>query len=237
MPNIEIIPILADNYTYLIDNVLCVDPGDDKPFKGPLKAILLTHHHADHIAGVSALKERCQCPIIGPDDPRIPADTIATPGQDLTIENITFQILSTPGHTKTHISYYAPALKSLYCGDTLFASGCGRLLEGTAQEMLSSLQKIAELPDETLIFCGHEYTLKNLEFALSIEPNNPLLIKRFAHARALRDHNQPTIPTTLELEKETNPFLRCHTPELKTAFATKSDLETFTTLREQKDEF
>lgn len=224
---IHVIPTLVDNYSYAIetnDGVILIDCGDAAPVLIFLKeknlkpvAILCTHHHWDHIDGFADLvKEFPDLKIYAPekDRDRISFAThLLDDGNEVTLNGITFSCFETKGHTKHHLCYYAPSLNALFSGDTVFSMGCGRLLEGTAEEMFASLQKIKTLPDETEIYFGHEYTLKNAEFTLMQESQNPEIIRRAQEVRELRDHNKPTVPVPLELEKKTNIFLQAETSE------------------------
>lgn len=247
---IKILTALADNYIYLIiwgNMAIAVDPTDSQPVISALQqnnlkleAILITHHHWDHTGGVEALVTATGCQVIGPKDARIPQVTRSvTEGDSVSFGSMTFEILATPGHTTSHIVYYEPRQGWLFSGDTLFGGGCGRLFEGSPKQMLDSLNKIYQLPDNTKIFCGHEYTVKNLEFAASIEPSNKEVADRLEMSRTLRRQNTPTIPSTLGIEKTTNPFLRSKSPSLKQALHMNdaSDLEVFTRVREMRNSF
>lgn len=216
------VPAFADNYLWLIHDgtyATVVDPGDAIPilaaldtYQLSLTAILLTHHHADHVGGVSTLKKHFQVPVFGPRNEVIPEVThTATEDDQITIPELSlhFSILDVPGHTRGHIAYVARHQNWLFCGDTLFAGGCGRLFEGTPAQMFASLAKLAALPETMQVYCAHEYTLANLRFALEIEPDNPALIARMHTEQMKRAHYQPTIPSSIGLEKATNPFLRC----------------------------
>ena len=219
---VHIIPILTDNYCYIIESgehLIAVDPGEFAPVMRwlagrDLHTILLTHHHGDHIGGASELKLQTGARIIGPaaDEHRIPGmDVLVTEGDIVRAGDCTFAVIATPGHTLGHICYHDAAHKLLFCGDTLFSLGCGRLFEGTAEQMWGSLQKIVALPDDTLVYCGHEYTLANGRFALTVEPDNVDLLDRMAAVNALRGAGRPTLPVRLGLEKKSNPFLRVGT--------------------------
>lgn len=229
---VRIVPALKDNYAYVIvlkEGCICIDPSRSQPvidhLQGNLLAILNTHHHADHIGGNQELKARFQCPLIAPADERIPdIDVIAKEGKLIAINELTFDVISVPGHTRSDIAYYSKEHSALFCGDCLFSGGCGRILEGTPEQMFESLQKLAQLPAETKVFCGHEYTLRNLEFALHVDPDDTTIQKRYAHARALVEQDAPTIPSTIGIELETNLFLRC------------TDIENFAKLRKCKDQ-
>ncbi|CDZ78201.1 Hydroxyacylglutathione hydrolase [Legionella massiliensis] len=249
-------PIRAfyDNYIWLIINektqqALCVDPGDAQPVlsfldneKLSLNAILLTHHHNDHVGGtVDLLQNNPTIPVYGPQDSRIPQVThILRDGDVLTIETCEFKILSTPGHTSTHISYYEPHHHWLFCGDTLFSAGCGRVFDGTLEELHQSLQKLKNLPEETQVFCAHEYTSRNLQFATRVEPEN-LDIRRYAHRLLTREH-QCSLPSSIAVEKKINPFLRTESSEAQTYAKQRGcksldSLSVFEQIRADKDQF
>lgn len=219
-----IISALADNYIYLIrwDNYAAViDPGEAAPVitvlnenNLQLKYILNTHHHYDHIDGNDELHTFSDAILIGPDDSRIPHLKQTVKEDDsLSIGPYTFQVFEVRGHTASHIVYHEPAQKWLFSGDTLFGAGCGRLFEGTAEEMFFSLNKLKQLSEDTLIFCGHEYTLENLKFALTVEPENRQIQQRYQETLKMRKKRIPTVPSTLKLELETNVFLRAKTPK------------------------
>jgi hydroxyacylglutathione hydrolase len=222
---LEIVPLPAfqDNYIWTLrngGNAAVVDPGEARPVQDylakeglSLVAILATHHHPDHVGGIAELVAQNKVPVFGPKGEPIPAlthpvgqgDSAVIPGLDAS-----FTVLDIPGHTRAHVAYYG--LGSLFCGDTLFACGCGRVFEGTAAQMLDSLSKLAALPDETRVYCGHEYTLANIRFARAVDPGNALLAAREERAQRLRDAGRPTLPSTLGEERATNPFLRCAEP-------------------------
>lgn len=218
------VPAFNDNYIWMIccaqsRLAYAVDPGDATPVLEFLTAhqltlagILITHHHADHIGGLSRLVQK-DMPIYGPAKEPIPyvnhrlqeGDHIKLAGTELT-----FQILNTPGHTLGHIAYYEANHNILLCGDTLFSAGCGRLFEGTPEQLYESLTKLARLPADTRVYCTHEYTQANLRFAQAAEPDNPRLSERIRQVQALRGKNLPSLPSTLKIELETNPFLHCN---------------------------
>jgi hydroxyacylglutathione hydrolase len=222
---IEIVPLPAfqDNYIWTLrdgPHAAVIDPGEAAPVKAylareglTLVAILATHHHPDHVGGIAELVATRKVPVFGPKGEPIPALTHPV-GQgdaaDIPELAAKFAVLDIPGHTRAHVAYYG--LGSLFCGDTLFACGCGRVFEGTPAQMLASLSKLAALPDETKVYCGHEYTLANIRFARAVDPGNALLAAREERARRLRDAGQPTLPSTLGEERATNPFLRCAEP-------------------------
>ena len=215
----------ADNYIWTIRDAAfaaVVDPGDAQPVldylareKLQLVAILNTHHHADHVGGNAALLAKTKVPVYGPRDERIPevSERLAD-GQRFTLPhfNIEMETLEIPGHTRSHIAFYGDDL--LFCGDTLFAAGCGRLFEGTPRQMHDSLTRLARLPDVTRVYCGHEYTLSNLKFARAAEPDNRRLPELETRMQALRERNQPTLPSTIGQEKATNPFIRVAEPAI-----------------------
>jgi hydroxyacylglutathione hydrolase len=226
----DVVPVRAfrDNYIWTIRDArtaVVVDPGDAAPVLDYLEreglalhAILITHHHADHIGGVPDILERFRVPVYGPAGEPIPTLTRAVKGGDrVAIEpfGLSFEVLDIPGHTRAHIAYYGANM--VFCGDTLFACGCGRVFEGTPAQMFASLSRLAALPDDTRVYCAHEYTLSNIGFARSVEPGNAALRRREADDRALRAADQPTVPTTIGREKATNPFLRCLEPEVAAA--------------------
>jgi hydroxyacylglutathione hydrolase len=223
--NFEVVPLRAfrDNYIWTLRNDRCaavIDPGDAQPVLDYLQreqlelcAILATHHHPDHVGGVAELLAQHAVPVYGPRGEPIPTLTHpVSEGDEVAIDQLglRFSVLDIPGHTRAHVAYYGA--NCLFCGDTLFACGCGRLFEGTAQQMAASLAKLAALPDATLVYSGHEYTLANIDFAQSVEPENEELKARAASEAEKREHGRPTLPSTIGREKKTNPFLRCQQP-------------------------
>lgn len=228
------IPAFDDNYIWCIHdgkNALVVDPGDSAPVIEYLESnnlalmgILITHHHADHTGGILNLLQflGSDIPVYGPLGDNIPGRTIALMQDDkveILAPRITLKVYEVPGHTLSHIAYFANMQANvvepmLFCGDTLFASGCGRLFEGTPMQMSESLSKFAALPKNTLVYCTHEYTLSNIRFALAVEPNNLNLISWAERAKSLREQNLPTLPTTIGQELQVNPFMRCDQAEV-----------------------
>lgn len=245
---------LKDNYGVLVHDpeggvTLSIDAPDAAAVRQALDHrgwtlthILVTHHHADHTAGIAALKSETRCQVIGPkaESTRIPS-LDATVGEPdiLTLGALEVKVLDTPGHTIGHVTYWIAAAKAAFVGDTLFAMGCGRILEGTAEMMWASLQKIAGLPGDTALYCGHEYTVSNGKFGVSIEPGNAALVEQLAAAEAARAEGLPTLPTRVDLELETNVFLRAGTrairEHVKLPFA--PDWKVFADLRERKNRF
>ena len=252
--DIVILPALTDNYIHLIRDpasgaVAVVDPAEAGPVIAALDArgwrldaILVTHHHADHIGGTLELKARYGCPLVGAhaDRARIPGIDVAVEhGYQYKLGNETISVIATPGHTSGHVSYYFTEMMALFCGDTLFSLGCGRLFEGSAAEMWASLGLLRALPGETQVYCAHEYTLANAGFAQTIEPGNPALAARIEEAQRQREQGRPTIPTSLATECATNPFLRADEPALAAALgmAGAPAVEIFAEIRRRKDRF
>ena len=250
------IPALQDNYIWLLYDAkhatgVIVDPGVAAPVleilqqqQIKLSAILLTHHHWDHCNGVAEILEQRQVPVYGSANEENPVVTHAMADAEivaLTEPALSLQVIAIPGHTRGHVAYYGHGW--VFSGDTLFTAGCGRLFEGTAPQMYHSLSKLAALPDTTEVYCGHEYTVNNLKFAQTVEPNNQEIIIRRDRCLALRDKGLPTVPASLSEEKQTNPFLRCQVPDVITSaenqfgqkFSTPEQV--FAALRQWKDNF
>ncbi len=252
--NIVPLQTFHDNYIWMImhpgnNSCVVVDPGLADPVllalhtqQLTLAGILITHHHWDHTNGIESLLAEHPVPVFGPATEEIPCITDPLREGDIIEINaldLRFHILDIPGHTRGHIAYYGHSL--LFSGDTLFTGGCGRLFEGTAQQMHTSLQKLAALPEDTLVYCGHEYTQANLRFAQKVEPENLELRNRVISTQQLRMQNLPTVPALLSLEKATNPFLRTHLQTVKTAAEQftgkdlKDPVEVFAAIRHWKD--
>ena len=263
--NITPIPAFADNYIWAMvtgHNCVVVDPGDAAPVlkfinehKLTLNAILVTHHHADHVGGVDELTARWRVPVYGPAAENIACVTRALrEGDSVALPDFVsepFRVIEVPGHTRGHIAYVSGDI--LFCGDTLFAAGCGRLFEGTAAQLHDSLTRLAALPEKTRVFCTHEYTLSNLRFAMAVDAENVALNERVFVEQERRARNEPTLPSSIALERATNPFLRCATTgvrdsaqryahthanlqdaSLLTAF---NEVNVFAALRQWKNEF
>lgn len=253
--HIEPIKAFTDNYIWAIVNddnktVWMVDPGDAEPVIAYLQAkklrlcgILITHHHHDHCGGVQVLRERYVIPVYGPKHSDILATAVVEEGQQVFLPecHLFFEVFAIPGHTLEHVAYYCASDKILFCGDTLFSAGCGRVFEGTAEQMTASLMKLAALPDDTLIYCAHEYTLKNLQFAKTVEPNNSDIDLRLDCVKGLA--GKPSVPTPLALEKKINPFLRAHVPAVIAAAENRAQksledpVNVFSFIREWKNNF
>jgi hydroxyacylglutathione hydrolase len=256
MPEITItaIPAFADNYIWLISNsgnhCAIVDPGDAGPVMQVLEQnglqldyILITHHHADHTGGVAKLVSTYGAEVFGPHDRRIPGqDQSLSEGESIRLPllELEFKVIEVPGHTSTHIAFFGHGC--LFCGDTLFSVGCGRLFEGTAEQMQSSLDKLAALPADTRVFCAHEYTLSNCDFALAVEPGNENLARRASEVEASRAIGRSTVPSELGEELAVNPFLRCRQPAVVAAAQKRNPnagpgASTLAEIRSWKDSF
>lgn len=250
------IPAFADNYLWLLHDgqqALVVDPGDAAPVQRVLQdnglalsAILVTHHHADHTGGVNALRDASGAKVYGPANERIPQPFAPlVEGDSISALGLDFQVFDVPGHTSGHIAYYTPNMNGqplLFCGDTLFSGGCGRLFEGTPAQMLASLAKLAALPGHTAVCCTHEYTLSNLRFAVAADPANQELRNYQMHCENLRQQHQPTLPTSIAQELLINPFLRTRQPALISSArhvdaAAHDEVSVFAAIRQWKNTF
>lgn len=256
--DIHRLPALTDNYIFLLydattHTAAVVDPAEEAPvlqalqqLGATLTAIFNTHHHGDHVGANRQLLQQFPDAVVyggAEDKGRIPGQQVyLSEGDTVTFANRTGQVYFVPGHTRAHIAYYfAPESETepgdLFCGDTLFAGGCGRLFEGTPQQMVASLTTLRSLPDTTRVWCAHEYTLNNLRFAITVDGHNPVLQDRLATVQAARQRQEATVPSTLGLEKQTNPFLRWDAPALQTAANTADPIRTFARIRGMKDRF
>ncbi|MGE8498099.1 MAG: hydroxyacylglutathione hydrolase [Pseudomonas sp.] len=257
MIKIDALPAFNDNYIWLLQDLeqkrcAVVDPGDAAPVQAWLVAnpgwvlsdILITHHHFDHVGGVEALKAQTGARVYGPAQETIPGRDVALEqGQQIEVLGQSFDIFSVPGHTLGHIAYHQADHHWLFCGDTLFAAGCGRLFEGTPAQMHDSLGRLAALPGQTLVYCTHEYTLSNLRFARAVEPENRQIAQRFEEVTTWRESGRISLPSTLELEHATNPFLRVAETSVKEKIderdgkRNRTPSEVFAALRSWKDQF
>lgn len=248
------IPCRSDNYSVLVHDpasgaTAIIDTPDGEAIDAELNRrgwrpthILTTHHHGDHTAGHAMLKAKYGLTVIAPasEADKVPGtDVKVAEGSDLSFAGKKVDVIETPGHTRGHVAFHLPSEHVLFAGDTLFALGCGRLLEDGPAAMWSSLQKLAALPPDTLVYCGHEYTLSNAKFALTIEPNNTELVARAKVVEETRAKGEPTVPTTIGLELATNPFLRANRPEVKQAIGMTGaiDVAVFAEIRARKDRF
>ncbi len=251
---IELLPVLTDNYVYLLHDPRggasgVVDPAVAEPVLGRLRAlgrrldwILVTPHHGDHTGGLAEVKAATGARAVGPraDAARIPGlDVLVGEGDEVAFGSLAARVIETPGHTSGHVSYWLPEAEALFCGDTMFALGCGRLFEGDAPTMWRSLGKLAGLPDATRVYCGHEYTQANAKFALTVEPGNKALQERSKEVDAKRARGEGTVPSTMGEELATNPFLRADKPELlaSAGLEGKDPVAAFAEIRRRKDNF
>lgn len=256
MGSVIVIAAFGDNFIYLCqydkNNAFAVDPCDSRLVQQALKehglkltAILITHHHWDHTGGISDLRAKTGCEVIGADKGRTPAiGRVVGDGEVIKRGDTEIQVIATPGHTSTSVCYYMRLRSSneagvLWTGDTLFVNGCGRILEGGAATMLDSLLKLATLPDDTLVYCGHDYTVENYEFALSIEPGNEAVRRRLREVKEAMRAGGYAVPSTILQEKTTNPFLRSDTAEIKAALGMPNAeaVDVFAEMRRRKDVF
>jgi len=254
MINIEPIAAFSDNYIWLLstnEGSIVIDPGESKSLlkilkenKLDLRAILITHHHFDHTGGIEEILSEISIDVYGPKNNIASINKRLVGGSKINLLGIEFEVIEIPGHTLDHIAYYSKnnGQPILFCGDTLFAGGCGRVFEGTFEQMHNSLSILKKLPSNTKIYCGHEYTESNLAFAKNVEPLNENIISRYNETLNLRKQGIPSLPSTIGIELQTNPFLRVDTEEvqemiLKKFNTPKDDEEVFTALRQWKDNF
>jgi len=247
-------PVLGDNYAVLIHCPLtgktaAIDAASETAYDGVLAEtgwridmILITHHHGDHTDGIGALKQRFGAEVIGPEGERdkiVGLDRTVGGGERIALGAQNLEIIDTPGHTLGHIAYFDPAGKNLFSADALFSLGCGRMFEGTPGPMWAGLEKLRDLPDETEVYCGHEYSAANAKFALSVDPDNPALVARAAEIARLRADNKPTVPFNLGIDKAANPFLRADDPALaaRMGLAGANPGDVFGAIRKAKDNF
>lgn len=254
--NLSALPAFTDNYIWMLDDgrdALVVDPGEAEPVRKALHerglrltGILVTHHHGDHTGGIDSLRPFLEGPVWGPAAERTPEPRQAVRGGDeIQAMGLRWKVIDVPGHTAGHVAYLAtdaPGAPLLFCGDTLFSAGCGRLFEGTAAQLHASLQRLAGLPVDTRVCCTHEYTLANLRFAQAVEPGNPAIEAHRQWCDARRAAGQPTLPSTLGLEARINPFLRCSEPEVRSSArargaAGEDPVTVFAALRAWKNEY
>ena len=254
--NLIPLPAFSDNYIWLLHHhgrALVVDPGDAQPVLDALAhagwvldAILVTHHHPDHVGGVAALTAATSARVYGPAKEKMPPGVIPlTQGETVSWQGLDFEVIDVPGHTAGHIAYWGqpPGMAPvLFCGDTLFSGGCGRLFEGTAAQMLASLDRLAALPGDTQVCCAHEYTLSNLKFARHVEPLNAELAAYESHCQQLRAQGLPTLPSRLDLELQINPFLRSRQPAVRASVQHRTptpfdDAGYFAALRQWKNDY
>ncbi|MCY1400621.1 Hydroxyacylglutathione hydrolase GloB [compost metagenome] len=259
MIQIDALPAFSDNYIWLLQDMTSrrcavVDPGDARPVEDWLDAhpgwqlcdIVVTHHHADHVGGVARLKAQTGARVLGPAGENIPGRDLALEdGERVEVLGLGFEVIHVPGHTLGHIAYYHadPVQPLLFCGDTLFAAGCGRLFEGTPAQMHTSLSRLAALPGATRVYCAHEYTLSNLRFARAVEPGNPEVQARFDEVSRWREEGRISLPSTIGLERATNPFLRVSETSVKkiaderAGQEIRTPEEVFARIRQWKDSF
>lgn len=249
---LRLVPCLQDNYAVIMrdhesGHCAIVDVPEAEPVEAALREngwkpdmVLLTHKHADHVQGVDAIRRAYGAEVFGPAEvPEGLRERLVQPGGKVEMGNLKGEVIATPGHTLGHVAYHFPSEELLFTGDSLFVMGCGRVFEGSMQEMYDTLMRLARLPKQTRIYCGHEYTLNNARFAASVLPDNAAINERLETIRSLRDMGRHTVPTTIQLELDTNPFLMCAREELRQALKLPDaePVEVFTRLRQMKDRF
>ncbi len=256
MPALDVVQFISrsDNFSVLLHDkksgkTAAIDAPDADPIIEALKArgwtltdIFVTHKHFDHIEGIPALQAAYECEVVGPEASAAETgmyDRTVKDGDSFDWAGIKFEVMETPGHTLDHVSYYLPSEKLVFVGDTIFSLGCGRVIEGDYPMMWDSLKTLRALPDDTILYCGHEYTLNNGKFALTVDPSNTALKQRVAEVEMLRAAAKPTLPTTIAAEKATNPFLRADDPTVMKAIgmANAKPAEVFAEIRKRKDKF
>lgn len=248
-PDVIIVKTPPDNYSYIISSnneSAVIDPSDAdivsfhlKEMKLNLRFILATHHHSDHTAGIKSLKKDTNAIVYGGDKRISLIDKVLLDNDTITLGEIRIKVIATPGHTRGQVSYYLLDNDMVFTGDTMFGAGCGRIFEGSPEKMYDSLKRLSELPENTLVYFGHEYTLKNLEFAHIVDSDNNDIIERLNIVRKLEKNNQPTTPSTIAIEKKTNPFLRANCKQIRTYLdmINRSDIAVFAELRNRKNNF
>ncbi len=248
-PEVVIIGMAPDNYCYLLKNgndVVVIDPSESdlviaelEKQKLNLRMILATHHHSDHTAGIPDLKKKTGALVCGGDKRIISVDKVFGNGDTFSLGGIEIEVMGMPGHTRNQVAYYLSQSRMVFTGDTLFGAGCGRIFEGSPEQLYQSLIRLSELPEETLVYFGHEYTLENLEFAAMVDADNEDVKSRLRQVRLLRSKGNITVPSTIELEKRTNPFLRAHTLAIRKYLdmVDRSPVAVFAELRKRKNRF
>jgi hydroxyacylglutathione hydrolase len=254
MLSIEPIKAFEDNYIWLLttnEGSIVIDPGESSKIKSlidnneiDLKGILITHHHYDHTNGLNDLSDNGMLDIYGPENNIVKINKRVKDSDCISIVGLDFEIIEVPGHTLDHIAFYSfnENMPILFCGDTLFSGGCGRIFEGTHKQMYDSLNKLASLPKHTKVYCGHEYTLSNLKFAIEVDTKNKDLLDEYNHVKKLNISKNPSLPSTLDKELKINPFLRCNNMSIRNKInkefnVSGDDFEIFTALREWKDNY
>ncbi|MEO1199953.1 MAG: hydroxyacylglutathione hydrolase [Pseudomonadota bacterium] len=254
MADVFIFPCLESNYGYLVHDpatgaTASIDAPDGDAVLAAVKEtgwtlshILVTHRHADHVQGIEQVKAATGCKVVGPEKhaDQIPGiDEMMVEGDEVALGDLRFQVLATPGHTVEHLTLFEPTAKIAFVGDVYFVMGCGRLFEGPAEELMTSMRKVAGLPDETRLYCGHEYAVSNARFAITVDPDNEALVERLREVEQMRDRGEMVMPTTVGIEKATNPYLRVDQPAVRAVLGMDgaSDADVFGEIRRRKDNF